>query len=75
MHSFRVCEAVEYTWELPLREEGGFLWFCGGVRCWYHESAQIPYSDIYGLVLAHDTKIWGLDTPGLGVGYWVPLIF
>ena len=49
----------------------GFPW-CGGAstRCglnklWlnkfviliYHECAQIPYPDIYGLVLAHDTKI------------------
>ena len=31
----------------------------------YHERAQIPYPDIYGLVLAYDTKVWGLDTPGL----------
>ena len=33
----------------------------------YHERAQIPYLDICGLVLAHDTKIWGFNTPMLAL--------
>ena len=29
----------------------------------YHERAQIPYPDVCGLLLVHDTKIWGPPPP------------